>query len=444
MASQEQTTEQIVSEEIVSLKHTLESPENEQPEKKQSLDPVEVTTKVEDASVNPATNVATKQDAPEVTSVEKEKRLPKKKVALLMSYCGTGYQGMQVNPGAITIESELFKALIATGAVSKDNAVDQKKVGFARAARTDKGVHAAGQVVNLKMIVEDPDIIEKINAHLPEQIHVWGYIKAMASFHAKNHCDSRYYEYLMPSYVFIPPSGEVNSLPPVERQIPPSTAEEMAIKRQYRMSPETLTYVRSALNKYVGTHNYHNFTNGKSFKDASAKRFIMSFTCSEPKIIDGCEWLSLKVHGQAFMIHQIRKMVGLVILMARTNNPLSLMDRTFEEKKINIPKAPGIGLLLEKPVFGAYNKRAVEMGREVIQFDPYQEQMEVFKEKYIYNAMIQVENEENFFDQWIKGIDTFPEYYTYINPEGTIPDSALICNQIPLPRISKEDKQDEE
>ena len=43
-----------------------------------------------------------------------------------------------------------------------------------RAARTDKGVHAAGQVISLKMITEDPNIVEKINSHLPEQIRIWG------------------------------------------------------------------------------------------------------------------------------------------------------------------------------------------------------------------------------------------------------------------------------
>ena len=43
-----------------------------------------------------------------------------------------------------------------------------------RAARTDKGVHAAGQTVSVKAIVEDPDVVRKINEHLPEDIRVWG------------------------------------------------------------------------------------------------------------------------------------------------------------------------------------------------------------------------------------------------------------------------------
>jgi hypothetical protein len=31
----------------------------------------------------------------------------KRKIAMLLAYCGAGYQGMQRNPGAITIEGEL-------------------------------------------------------------------------------------------------------------------------------------------------------------------------------------------------------------------------------------------------------------------------------------------------------------------------------------------------
>lgn len=45
-----------------------------------------------------------------------------------------------------TIEGELFEAFVKAGAVSADNADDHTKVQLARAARTDAGVHAAGNV----------------------------------------------------------------------------------------------------------------------------------------------------------------------------------------------------------------------------------------------------------------------------------------------------------
>lgn len=53
----------------------------------------------------------------------------KRKVALFFAYIGAGYQGMQRNPGAKTIEGELELALHKAGAITKDNFGDPKKVG---------------------------------------------------------------------------------------------------------------------------------------------------------------------------------------------------------------------------------------------------------------------------------------------------------------------------
>ena len=44
------------------------------------------------------------------------------------------------------------------------------QVHWNRAARTDKGVSAAGNVVSLKMMIGYPDVVERINAALPLQV----------------------------------------------------------------------------------------------------------------------------------------------------------------------------------------------------------------------------------------------------------------------------------
>ena len=77
-----------------------------------------------------------------------------------------------------------------------------------RAARTDKGVSAVGQVVSLKMLVgfTDYDVISNINKHLPDQIRVLGYTKTTAGFDARKHCDKRRYEYVLPVWAFDPTS----------------------------------------------------------------------------------------------------------------------------------------------------------------------------------------------------------------------------------------------
>lgn len=77
-----------------------------------------------------------------------------------------------------------------------------------RAARTDKGVSAIGQVVSLKMVVgfTSYDVISNINKHLPDQIRVLGYTKTTAGFDARKHCDKRRYEYVLPVWAFDPAS----------------------------------------------------------------------------------------------------------------------------------------------------------------------------------------------------------------------------------------------
>ena len=69
-----------------------------------------------------------------------------KKQIILMGYSGTGYQGMQRNPGHKTIEDALFTALVKAGLVLPEAALAPNKVDFQRTARTDKGVHASRQV----------------------------------------------------------------------------------------------------------------------------------------------------------------------------------------------------------------------------------------------------------------------------------------------------------
>ena len=137
--------------------------------------------------------------------IESEERKPKRKVAVMIGYAGSGYKGMQINAQEKTIEGDLFNAFVKAGAISKANADDPKKSSLVRCARTDKGVHAAGNVISLKLIVEDPKIVETINEHLPPQIRVWGLERTNGSFSCYQTCDSRWYEYLTPTFAFLPP-----------------------------------------------------------------------------------------------------------------------------------------------------------------------------------------------------------------------------------------------
>ena len=478
--------------------------------------------------------------------IEAEVRKPKRKVAVMIGYAGSGYKGMQINGEEKTIEGDLFKAFVAAGAISRANADDPKKSSLVRCARTDKGVHAAGNVISLKLIVEDPKIIDTINQNLPSQIRVWGMERTNGSFSCYQSCDSRWYEYLIPTFAFLPPhpksflgkklvefaekegvldtfkalqedvssfwgttediyvkpilekfdlerraiimsaihserddpdlekaakhtqcqdvasedkgassAPEINHsdkfneqmtyekdekphqkpedpsadqpkeqlpediltreldapdaseadpaappprvLSPVELAIKEVKAAYNIAKKAYRISRPRRERVQEALNCYVGTRNFHNYTIQKHFNDASAKRHIRSFRVQpEPVVINDTEWLSLKVHGQSFMMHQIRKMVAMAALVVRCGSSMSIINESYGPATISIPKAPGVGLLLEAPVFESYNERATtEFRREKIDFSKYSKEILEFKQREIYDRIFREEEKDH-------------------------------------------------
>ncbi|KAK3322942.1 pseudouridine synthase [Apodospora peruviana] len=482
-----------------------------------------------------------------------EERKPKRKVAVLIGYAGTGYHGLQINHKEKTIEGDIFAAFVAAGAISKANADDPKKSSLVRCARTDKGVHAAGNVLSLKLIVEDPDIVDKINQHLPDQIRIWGIQRTMGSFNSHQFCDSRWYEYLMPSYSLLPPHPESflgkkiaesakekgvydeyverldevsdfwdevekNDIQPILERMEPDVRAEVlrklhelvdqelsddrkevevgqkedvkiedtateqpsvestavteqpkveeapqatvdaeakpaaadgqteaaqeakpekeltpvdlglrevkaayvAAKRRYRVTPARLERLQKALDLYVGTNNFHNYTILKRANDPSAKRHIKSFQVNGAPIeIRDTEWISLKIHGQSFMMHQIRKMVAMAVMIVRSGAPQELINESYQSRRISIPKAPGLGLLLERPMFVGYNGKATGANREAIDFAKYEDKIQKFKDEQIYKRMFDVEEKENSFHLFFNQVDNFrTDYFLWVTAGG--------------------------
>jgi tRNA pseudouridine38-40 synthase len=187
------------------------------------------------------------------------------------------------------------------------------------------------------------------------------------------------------------------TLTPLEAAIKEVKAAYIKAKKAYRISSSRRERVQEALSAYLGTRNFHNYTIQKNFKDDSAKRVIRSFSVNpNPVYVNDTEWLSLKVHGQSFMMHQIRKMVAMAALIVRCGCPIERINESYENHKISIPKAPGLGLLLERPVFDSYNKRAVEeLQREKIDFTKYEAEINEFKQREIYERIYREEEKEN-------------------------------------------------
>ncbi|XP_078193939.1 pseudouridylate synthase 1 homolog isoform X10 [Callithrix jacchus] len=288
---------------------------------------------------------------------ERRGKLPKRKVVLLMAYSGKGYHGMQ-------------------------------------------GVSAAGQVVSLKVWLID-GILEKINRHLPSHIRILGLKRVTGGFNSKNKCDARTYCYLLPTFAFAHKDRDVQD-------------------ETYRLSAETLQQVNRLLACYEGTHNFHNFTSQKGPQEPSARRYILEMYCEEPFVREGLEFAVIRVKGQSFMMHQIRKMVGLVVAIVKGYAPESLLERSWGTEKVDVPKAPGLGLVLERVHFEKYNQRFGNDGlHEPLDWAQEEGKVAAFKEEYIYPTIIGTERNERSMAQWLSTLPIHNFSATALAAAGT-------------------------
>eukprot|EP00951_Prasinocladus_malaysianus_P028768 scaffold263556_cov16-Prasinocladus_malaysianus.AAC.1 len=56
------------------------------------------------------------------------------------------------------------------------------QIHWKRAARTDKGVSAVGNIVSAKLVLEPPGLVDRINAELPEQVDICKNYVGMITF----------------------------------------------------------------------------------------------------------------------------------------------------------------------------------------------------------------------------------------------------------------------
>lgn len=74
----------------------------------------------------------------------------------------------------------------------------------------------------------------------------------------------------------------------------------------------------------------------------------MECRVTEPFLVKGMEFISFEIKGQSFMLHQIRKMVSLVIGISRGIIDESVFEKVFSTEKVRIPTAPSLGLFLDR------------------------------------------------------------------------------------------------
>ncbi|KUK30653.1 tRNA pseudouridine(38-40) synthase TruA [Methermicoccus shengliensis] len=114
------------------------------------------------------------------------------RIALRLAYMGTQCSGFQIQPDVPTVETYLFEALSALGIMD-----DPKRAAYARASRTDAGVHALGQVVAFNTPHPERALPKAINAYLPPFIWCWARAIVSPEFNPRYDAKERVYEYIL-------------------------------------------------------------------------------------------------------------------------------------------------------------------------------------------------------------------------------------------------------
>ena len=303
-------------------------------------------------------------------------------IVLLYSYVGTGYHGLQYNDGNHTIEEILFDTFEKSGLIPPKSYHNLNLLKWHEASRTDVGVHAAAQVLSCRVSLPEgfkiKDIPELLKMNSPKNSPL-NFIKAIPTpfdrFDAQKFADGRRYQYLMPLHAF---------------------------KDQ---TEEHLQYIRTQiLPHFVGSKNYHNYTKRKFADSPSARRVIWKFDISEPFDINNEKYVLWTIHGQSFMMNQIRKMLATVLCVSYDLLSLENLDKTFTLERWALSILPGDGLFLDKVEYrGQKRKFANQPGKDV-EFDAQRPIIEEWKNNKLFPSIAKLVAETDLFRKWINSV----------------------------------------
>lgn len=239
---------------------------------------------------------------------------------LIIAYDGTDYYGWQWQNTYITIEQVMRKVFCGV--------FKQKKIELVAASRTDRGVHAHGQVIRLGTLLElKPELLLYVLSRaLPTSISIISCdkISSKKNFHPQHNIIKKTYIYRF--YTIKP--------------LPEYARYAYVITR-----PFSLARFKEALACFVGEHDFVAFS--KEEKDKNTIRTIQSIT------VESClqtQMHSVVVQGSSFLRHMIRRIVGAAFEYA-IHNTCQLEDILYALKtgnmKKNLPVAPAKGLCLK-------------------------------------------------------------------------------------------------
>lgn len=232
----------------------------------------------------------------------------------VISYDGSSYQGSQKQPNGLTIEDKLLFAF------KKINI----ETNIVLSGRTDKEVHATGQVFNCfvpDFWIDFFKLKEVLNRNLPTSIKILKISKVKDDFHSRFHAKKRDYRYIITSKPTTPFNDKfITYVPFVDEEL-----------------------LKMAIKEFIGVYDFKYFHKTGSDKDITVREIYNTSFYKYKDIY------VFKFTANSYLRSQIRLMVG--FLLAINDKKLTIEDLKKQLRlEQNIFKTPikANGLYLAK------------------------------------------------------------------------------------------------
>lgn len=243
-----------------------------------------------------------------------------KNILLEVQYLGTAYFGFQrQNKPQInepTVQQEIEAAL---------EKLFKQKININAASRTDRGVHAYGQIVNFKVNTKlDLLVIKRaINSFLPLDIAVKTIKLADQDFHARYQAKSKHYQYII-----------LNQL---DRSV------FWADRSWHVHRPLDIKAMSQAARLFVGIHDFKRFAKRADEYECGIRR-IKKITVKRK-----LKFVYIDIVGSGFMHNMVRNITTFLVKVGLQNISLAQAKNIFcgQRPYSNVPAKP-CGLYLMK------------------------------------------------------------------------------------------------
>ena len=237
----------------------------------------------------------------------------------IISYDGHNYMGFQIQNELPTIELEIENA------INKFIGYDVK---IYPSGRTDRGVHAKGQVIHFDLENEIPanGVKSGINAFLPNDIYIKECEIVDLDFHARFSAKSKEYRYYINK-------GEYDPL---------------KINYSVYITNLDINKMREAIKLLEGKHDFKGFASASIDKRKDTIKEIYHTEINE--IGDYLEFVFI---GSGFLKYQIRRMMGALVEIGRGKEDVSFINLVLDKKDpgISHKSLDGAGLYLYKVTY---------------------------------------------------------------------------------------------